>query len=213
MAAALPLLLLLGACDPAEDRFTVRGTITDPLATEPGSVVYMTGPDGPIDSVLVSDSHFSFSGSIDKTKLLTVYLSYPERNEWDKSFTAVFVPDSEVIGIDLDYPVTVTGSPLTDAVNDYQEQLLKLYYEPELDMEDLDLDEEQLDSLVRVVQLPKILDLSRQTYLSNTDNALGMQAFFLLVTELEREELETLLDQGDDFIKKNEKIKELIENK
>ena len=212
-AAALPLLLLLGACDSTEGRFTVHGIITDELATAPGSMVYLIGQDGPVDSVKVKDTEFSFTGPIDKTKILTVTLRFPGRDEWDTRFTAAFVPDSELIGIDLDYPVTVTGSPLTDAVNEYQEQVLQLYYQPELDTESLELEGEELDAYILDTQMPKRVALSRQTYLANTDNALGLQAFSMLITELDREELEELFLQGGEVIQQNRKIKELIESK
>jgi hypothetical protein len=214
LPAAALLLLALAACTytPAE-RFKVRGIVTDTLATLPGSLVYIIGADGVADSVKVKDGTFSYSGCKDETKLYTVVLRFPGRTERDTRFTAIFVPDSEVINIDLDYPVTVTGSPLTDAVNGFQEQVMNLYYEQEeVSAEGAEEDPAVTDSLYRV-RMQKIVTLSRDTYLANTENVLGLQAISLLVTELDREELEALIAQGGEFIRENKQLKELIESK
>lgn len=212
--AALLLLLALGACDSAGERFTVRGNISDPLAEEPGSMVYLSGRNGPVDSARVRNGAFSFSGSIDKTKLYTVTLHFPGRSEWDERFTASFVPDAETISIDLDYPVTVTGSPLTEAINRYQEQVVNLYYEPGTDVGNFELNgEQEVADSIRNEQMLKIVELSKATYMANTDNALGLQALSLLISELDREELEALVELGDAFIREDQQIKRLIESK
>lgn len=212
-AAAL-LLLAMASCTSPRERFTVRGVVTDSLATVPGSIVYLLGPDGPVDSTFAKHGTFSFSGEQDPTKQFVVMLRFPGRDLYDDSFMAAFVPDSKLIGIDLDYPATVTGSPLTDAINAYNEKVMNLYYEHETDIGSFAMNGEQevADSIYRA-QIQKIVDLSRETYLANTDNALGLQAFSLLVSELGREELEELAAAGGEHIRNNEQLKALIEGK
>ena len=211
-AAAL-LLLALAACTSPAERFKVRGIVSDTLAAMPESMVYIIGADGVADSVKVKDGTFSYSGCKDETKLYTVMLRFPGRTERDTRFIATFVPDSELINIDLDYPVTVTGSPLTDAVNSFQEQVMNLYYEQEeVSPEGAEEDPAVADSLYRA-RMQKIVSLSRETYLANTENVLGLQAISLLVTELDRAELEALLELGGESIRENKQLKELIESK
>ena len=130
LSAAL-LLAILASCTRVQTGFSVRGDISDTLATVAGSMVRLYGPDGIIDSVRVKGGSFSFSGAADSTVMYMVMLDYPGRNPYDDKFKAVFVPEARAIHIDLDYPATVTGSPLTDAINGFQEKVMAFYFEKE----------------------------------------------------------------------------------
>ena len=211
ITAALALLLALAACNRPATRFTVTGSVRDSLATQPGSMVYLLGNNGPIDSTTVKNCAFTFKGAIDPTKQLVVMLHFPDRDRYDDRFLVAFVPDTERISIDLDYPATVTGSPLTDAINEYSEAVLNLYYEHETDIGSLTMngETEAADSIYRA-QLKKIDDLSRETYLANTDNVLGRQALTQLFDDLEASELEELLAKGGDFIKNDPDLNALL---
>lgn len=209
------LLLMLAAtaaCTTPPPTFTVHGSISDPLAAMPGSKVYLLGSNGPIDSVAVADGTFSFSGPIDKTISLAVFLRFPGRDRFDDRFTVRFVPDSQDISIDLDYPVTVTGSPLSDASAALLDGIMDLYYEREGEIGQLAMsgDEASADSLY-ALQMQKIMDLCRQTYLEHTDDIVGLQAFSMLIEDLEPEELDALLELGAPFIREDETIAALME--
>ena len=109
--AAAAFAVLVCACDSQEQRFTVLGNVTDPLAQDPGSLVYLIDENGPVDSCKVSPKGpFTFKGDMDKTSQLVVLLRFPDRDRYDDRFLVSFVPDAEKITIDLDYPATVTGS-------------------------------------------------------------------------------------------------------
>ena len=205
------MLLALGACNRPATHFTVNGSIDDTLATAAGSMVYLIGSDGPLDSAIVNKGRFTFKGEIDSTKQMVVMLHYPDRDPYDDRFLVPFVPDTERISIDLDYPATVTGSPLTDAIQSYREAVLNLYYEHEMDIGSLTMngDVEAADSIYKA-QLRKIDDLSRETYLANTGNVLGKQALTQLFNDLEAPELEELLLQGAPFIKDDEELNSLL---
>lgn len=200
----------------------MHGSISDPVAEQPGSMVYLSGPEGTVDSAKVKNGAFSFVGTIDPAKQLTVSLKFPGKDKWDDSFTVVFVPDSETIGIDLDYPPTVTGSPLTDEIAKFREELLSLYYDPRADLGEqepgmdpevqIEAERQAADSLYRI-QMQKIIRFSRETYLANTDNALGRQALSLLVSELPRTELDSLIQLGGEAIRNDKQLKALIESK
>ena len=215
-ATLLLLLLATAACNTGRERFTVHGNISDPLASEPGSIVYLSGPQGILDSAAVKDGKFIFNGDKDRTKLLVISLKFIGREPLDDRFTASFVPDSDTIGVDLDYPVTVTGSPLTDAIHAFQEMVTEYYYEhvPEpLDVEADENEEQALADSLYSLRMDKIISFSRDTYLANTDNALGMQALYLLLSELGREELEALVAQGGEFIRNDIRVQKIIESK
>ncbi len=210
----LPLLaaVMLAACTSPAPTFTVHGSISDPLATLPGSKVYLLGASGPIDSVTVTDGRFGFTGPIDKTVCLAVFLRFPGRDLFDERFTVRFVPDSPDITIDLDYPVTVTGSPLSDANASLLDGIMDLYYEREGEIGELALSgrEESADSLY-ALQMQKILALCKETYLSHTDDIVGLQAFSMLIGDLGYDELCSLLDKGAPFIREDESIAAMME--
>ena len=214
ITAALALLLALAACNRPSTRFTVSGTVTDTLARMPGSVVYLIGTEGPVDSAVVKGNSFTFKGEQDKTKQLIAILHFAGRDKYDDRFLVSFVPDAERIRIDLDYPATVTGSPLTDAITEFNEATMNLYYEHETDIGSLTMngETEAADSIYRA-QLRKIDNLSRETYLANTDNALGKLALGILFDDLEVSELEELMAQGADFIRNDESLNALLKTK
>ncbi len=213
IAAGL-LLCLLASCDREPTRFTVSGNITDTLATLPGSMVYLIGADGPIDSTVVVKGAFTFKGDIDKTKQLVAMLRFPDRDKYDDRYLVSFVPDAERISIDLDYPATVTGSPLTDAILNYRESVMNLFYEHETDIGSLSMNgqTDKADSIFQA-QTRKIDELSRETYLANTDNVLGKQALTVLFNDLDTAELEALLAQGGEFIRNDEELKAMLKAK
>ena len=210
--AVAALAVLACACETGEQRFTVQGNVTDPLAQEPGSMVYLIDENGPVDSCAVSQKGtFTFKGGIDKTRQLVVLLRFPDRDRYDDRFLVSFVPDAEKITIDLDYPATVTGSPLTDAVNAFVEKVTDIFYEHDTDIGSLTMGgfQESADSLIQA-RTKKINDYSRETYLAHTDDVLGLQAFMNMCEDSDLDELEELLAQGAEFIRENEDIKRTL---
>lgn len=214
LIAAAALLAVLSSCNVREQRYTVQGNVADSLATLPGSIVYLLDSDGPVDSCRVSDASFTFKGVQDKTKELVAMLRFPGRDRYESRFIASFVPDASRINIDLDYPATVTGSPLTDAMEAFREQVMNLYYEHQTDVGSLSMngDQEAADSIM-AAQMRKIQDLCRQTYSANTDNILGLQALTQLGEDAGSAELEALVAEGSDFIREDESIRRMLEAK
>ena len=70
--------------------------------------------------------------------------------------------------------------------------------------------EASADSLY-ALQMQKILDLCKQTYLEHTDDIVGLQAFSMLIEDLEPEELDALLQLGAPFIREDETIAAMME--
>jgi hypothetical protein len=141
-------------------------------------------------------------------------LRFPDRDKYDDRYLVSFVPDAERISIDLDYPATVTGSPLTDAILNYRESVMNLFYEHETDIGSLSMNgqTDKADSIFQA-QTRKIDELSRETYLANTDNVLGKQALTVLFNDLDTAELEALLAQGGEFIRNDEELKAMLKAK
>ncbi|MBR4826942.1 MAG: AhpC/TSA family protein [Bacteroidales bacterium] len=215
--ALLALLAALSSCITGGERFRVNGTLTDSIATTPGSMVYLLGAGGwsdIVDSAKVSDGKFSFSGMADKTTSLVAVLKFPGRTPRDDRFLARFVPDSKDISIDLDYPATVTGSPLTDAMNDLQENIMDLYFERESEIGELAMSgrREEADSLYKA-QMAKIDDLCRSSFLEHSGDVVGLQAFSLLAQDLGYDELEGLLAQASSFIAEDPNVKDILHSK
>jgi len=216
LSAAALLLALMCACTPSQERFTVNGIVTDTLAAAPGSKVYLLGAggwDNIIDSTAVRSGKFTFKGDIDKTETYTAVLHFPGRVSTDDRFLVRFVPDSEVINIDLDYPAIVTGSPLTEAQEQLQERVVELYRERESEIGELVMNglNAQADSLY-ALQMQKINDFCKSTYLQHSEDAVGLQAISILAQTLSADELEALVSQGAAFIAENSAVRDSLKN-
>ena len=198
---------VLSACTGAPERFTVNGTITDSLATLPGSMVYMLEGNNVIDSSAIAAGKFSFTGDVDKTKTLGVIMRYPGRPRSESRFLATFVPDSKAIAIDLDFPSTVTGSPLTDQINKFEEELMDLYYGKDSEIGSLRLSgkDEQADSL-QSAQMEKVSEYCRQAFTEHSQDVIGMQALSMLYQDMDYDELSSLLQGAAPFITENETV-------
>lgn len=208
-------LFTLAACNSPARQFTVHGSISDSLATAPGSMVYLIGADGPIDSTTVgSDGTFTFTGKAEDAQQLVVMLQFDGRDEYDDRFIAGFVPDVENIDINLDYPVIVTGSPLTDAIKTLRNRVNTLFYEHETDIGSAAMggNMDVADSMHRA-RMKKIEDHCRKVFLDNRKNALGLQALGYIASDLEYEDLQNLYDKAGENIRSNETISAILEGK
>ena len=198
-------------------RFTVRGNVADDLAAAPGSKVYLLGPGGwdePLDSTVVKGGKFTFKGDIDPTTILTAALRFRGREALDSRFKARFIPDTETIVIDLDYPETVTGSPLTDEMRRLQEGILELYRERESEIGELAMNDRlaEADSIYRI-QMQKIDDLCKYVYSLHTGDFVGLQALSILARSLSGPELAQLVSQGAPFIAEDPVIRDSLDAK
>lgn len=216
-AAALLALAFLASCSMDTERFTVRGNVADDLAAAQGSKVYLLGPGGwdePLDSTSVKGGKFTLRGDIDPTTILTAVLHFHGRDALDGRFKVRFIPDSETIDIDLDYPETVTGSPLTDALRHLQEGILELYRERESEIGELEMNgmQPQADSIYRI-QMQKIDDLCIGTYMEHTGDFVGLQALSILARSLSGPELAGLVAQGAPFIAEDPIIRDSLDAK
>ena len=217
IAAALSALALIASCSMNSKRFTVRGNVADDLAAAPGSKVYLLGPGGwdePLDSTVVKGGKFTFKGDIDPTTILTAALRFRGREALDSRFKARFIPDTETIVIDLDYPETVTGSPLTDEMRRLQEGILELYRERESEIGELAMNDRlaEADSIYRI-QMQKIDDLCKDVYSLHTGDFVGLQALSILARSLSGPELAQLVSQGAPFIAEDPVIRDSLEAK
>lgn len=217
IAAALSALALIASCSLDSGRFTVRGNVADDLAAAPGSKVYLLGPGGwdePIDSTVVRGGKFTLKGNIDPTTILTAALRFRDREPLDNRFKARFIPDTETIVIDLDYPETVTGSPLTDRLRQLQEGILELYRERESEIGDLAMNDRlaEADSIYRI-QMQRINDLCKSTYLEHTGDFVGLQALSILARSLDGPELAELVSRGAPFIAEDPVIRDSLDAK
>ncbi len=216
-AAALLIAAMFAGCVSPQKRFTVTGNLSDSLAALPGSKVYLLGDGGwdeALDSSGVKAGKFTLRGTIDPTTTLTAVLRFPGRDAFDKRFRVNFIPDSEDIIIDLDYPETVIGSPLTDAYAAFQEGVLEIYRERESEIGDLAMNgmQAQADSIFHI-QMDRINEFCRQTYLNHTGDVVGLHALSILARSLSGEELEDLAALGAPFISEDPVIRDSLESK
>lgn len=185
--------LLLASC--GTKTFTINGIADDEVARQEGSVVYLCDSEGHIqDSCLVKDGRFRFSGPLDVTSFIAFELNYPGKDKRFEDRTAVVIPDSREIAVCLNDSVYVDGSPLTDAFNEFQSELMRLYIESDDEGE-------------------SAINYCREVFLANKDNIVGSQALGQIIYDLEIDEIDQLMDQASDFISQNPRYQKVREGK
>ena len=172
--------LALASC--TSKNFSIKGIADDECGLAEGAVVLVCDGNGNVkDTCLVKDGKFSYSGPIDVTGFIAFDLAYPGKDNRFVDHCAAVIPDKKNIEVVLRDSSYVNGSPLTEAFNDFQAELMRLYTESEDENEPL--------------------QYCREVFLANTDNIVGANAFSQLVYDLPLEEFDELFEKAGDFIK------------
>lgn len=176
---------LVTAC--GEKKCNVTGTVE---GLDDVSGLFVTiGDKTATDTIAVTDGKFNYQCPIDELAFLNVRAIFDGQTREQAIYTR-FVPDASRIAITLNKEESkVEGSPITDAYNEFSEKASKIEEEDEY------------------------IALLKETYLANTQNALGTSLFSSLAYDLPLEEFDEYFEKGNDKIKEDKRFDMIREAK
>lgn len=200
----------------AEGTYVIKGQVSDSLAKVPGAKALLLNDDNTTDTCAVVDGKFEFSGKADKLSNAVVFISTPENPNPDFSVAEImppfFVPvikEEGITEIFIGDEVKVTSGELSKRILDFQKTMCGLQIEINNKL-DTDPDEETalkfLDSINR-----QMVEKFKEYYENNTDNAIGLGAFNMLLSDLSADEITRYWDMASDEIKADKDFRSTLE--
>ncbi len=199
--------LILAACS-EKPGYEISGTVSN--ADLNGKYVYLYEygiPNvAPFDSALVANGAFTFKGTADEPRIVTVKLSQDiqEKRGAEMPFTATFTLENGKIAIALDRVSVVSGTPANDAVKALNESLKPFYDE----MEKLSGDLRSEDKALAAAAEKKYDEISDKTtqviynhILSHLDQKMSAKYLFDNRYTLTEEQQNEIISKADSTFK------------
>ena len=197
----LAVIAVMGSCG-NNRQFVIEGTVADDALE--GQTIYLldfVSTDTPIDSAVVTDGHFRFSGEVDNP-----WIGLAAMNGFAQQF--VVEPGTVTVAAD-----TVYGTPLNDKMNTYfnsqevnglQEELtfyLHAYYAA-TDAQERAEAEHSYDSIEAIINKMQ-LDEAWRCYRENGDNILGAVAMGQIANlgNYTHTQMDSILDGASQLVK------------
>ncbi|GHT79510.1 thiol:disulfide interchange protein [Bacteroidia bacterium] len=183
--------LVIAGCSMNKKTYTINGVLPD--NSYDGKWVYMVdySKEAPLDSALVTDGKFTFTGQPDIYNYI--------RLDLDRKLYANVIREAGEIQVDLSNPLSVVGTPLNDKKTAYSKELRDFY-------ESARESGENHDTLHA-----RFYSLNEAHFLPNTDNALGVFVFLSWYYDLSPEKVDSLYAIMGDSIKANPMVVRVIE--
>ena len=201
---------------PADGIYLNKGKVSDSLAKVPGVKALLLNDDNSVDTCAVVDGIFEFSGKADKLSNAVVFISTPENPEPDFSVAEIMPPfflpvikEEGITEVLIGNKVEVISGELSKRILDYQQTMLGLQIEINNKL-DSDPDEETAIKFIDSIG-SKILEKLKGYYEKNTDNAIGLNAFAMLVPELDADGIIRYWDIASDAIRENKEFRKMLE--
>lgn len=215
----LASVLAVASCS---GKFVANGTVEgDKGKAEGAYVALVVNGDTEVAVSDIKDGRFSLSAKADPTKfgMLVVKDSKDEEYDYSSGYMVSVIPDKAKVEVVLSEDAsTAEGSPLTDALKEYQDKLYNTYYgaqEAIAKVMEEGGDEAELEALSKNRD-KAIIDLSKEAYEANSNNAVGLQAIYMLLqtdSDLTIDELKSLVAKGGDFIRNEESVNGILQRK
>ena len=192
----LPTLLaaaaaLLTACS-SHPQCTIKGMATSDL-----DQVWLYDMDSNVlDSCVVQGGTFSFTTDRNTAQVVTILSK-------DQSVRVPLIPDSEEIQVTVgDGAAIVTGSPLSEELQDLQKWLLQHFNEANEKAMGFYADGKPEEGAAVMEEMHKTLaDHCKELYLKHLQDPIGIQAMTFLMDAIPDEEFIELYEKGGDLIK------------
>lgn len=204
----LIIALLVVSCT-SDNNFVVNGTVPESYNDQ---WVYLFDPDKRenIDSVLIVDSKFTFSGQESSINYLRVNL--------DREHSTSFITEKGEISIDMTaQPIAVSGTPLNDLLSayskSYNEMNESMYSEYMKISEEFKEDENTFSEKRKELEKEfkeKETALHQKYFATNENNALGKFVFSNWVNSLSGDEKDELISKLGENIKATPAISMII---
>ena len=214
--AALAAIISVSCRNGAEETYVIKGQVSDSLAKVTGAKALLLHEDNSIDTCDVVDGKFEFSGKADKLSSAVVFISTPENPEPDFNIAeimpAFFMPvikEGGITEVFIGDQVEVTSGELSKRILDFQKTMfgLQLEINNKLDSEP---DEETALKYVDSIG-GQMIEKLKEFYEKNTDNAIGLNAFGILVSELGADDIIRYWDMASDGIKADKDFRRVLE--
>lgn len=200
--------------------YQIDGTVAD--AAYEGTTVYLQQSKGRemnnIDSTVISDGNFKFTGNADSVKVL--YLAFDRSVNQGALPRALVVVEPGKIKAHVDDVITVSGTKLNDAYDAYNKSQEEIGQEIRAISEKFqvasqegtltdELREELMDEYQKHYEV--ITDKTVDFVKANIDNELGKYIFLTSANNFELETQKEILAAADDNFKSDEHIQKIIE--
>ena len=193
LLAALPLIL---ACS-TTPKCTIKGTVTSDL-----DYVWLYDMDGNlIDSCAVTDGAFTFTTDRSTNQVFTIM----NRN---LSARLPLIPDAGEIQVTIgEGAAAVTGSPLSEELQELQEWLMQQFNEANKKAMELNAGGKAEEGAAVMEEMHKTLaDHCKELYLNHMQDPIGIQAMTFLIDNIPDEEFIELYEKGGDLIQNDASI-------
>lgn len=190
--------------------YTVDGTVPDSAANGKMIYLYNRNTDQKIDSTLIADSKFTFTGSMDTATLCMV--------QSGRDLYTTFILENGKIFLDLSKPNHPTGTELNAVwvrYVDTQDSLNRAISTKQQEIMGKDIDREEKQKLFAEFYdnewKPVYMELLERTYHQNQTNDVGVMALLNLDGFYTPAQMDSVLATASDFLKSRNKVKDLIE--
>ena len=188
IAAAVALAT---ACS-STPKCTIHGTVTSQIDS-----LWMIDMEGnPIDSCAVQNGTFTFTTDQNTTSVLTIM---PK----DQSARLPLIPDAKDIQVTIgDGPAAVTGSPLSEELQELQKWLMQQFNDANEKAMGLYADGKAEEGAAVMEEMHKTLaEHCKELYLKHLNDPVGIQAMTFLMDAVPDEEFIDLYKKGSELIR------------
>lgn len=203
-------------------KFVANGTVEGDKANVEGAYVALVDGEEEVAVAELKDGKFTISAKADPSKICGLVLKTEKDEEFnpDEGYFVSVIPEKGSAEVVLaEDASTVTGVPLTEALNEYQNKMMDTYMGAQTAMmklvEEGDPDEEELQALSENRD-KAIFDISLEAYNANCKNAVGLQALYMILegeNDLSLTDIKALVGKGAAFIQENEAVQMIMGQK
>lgn len=193
IATACPLVM---ACS-SMPQCTIKGTVTSDL-----DYVWLYDMEGnPIDSCAVTDGAFNFTTDRSTTQVFTIM-------NRDESARLPLIPDAKELQVTIgDGAAAVTGSPLSEELQELQKWLLQQFNEANEKAMGLYADGKSEEGAAVMEEMHKTLaDHCKELYLNHLQDPVGIQAMTFLMNAIPDEEFIELYEKGGEIVRNDAQL-------
>jgi len=202
-------VLAFAACTTTPKSYVIEGVVPDSSYNNQMVYLFDYETNKRVDSTLVVDGKFAFTGSVDTAVIRRLVLGRLYAN---------LILENGNISVDMATPESAKGTPLNDERSKYQIEFATLIKESNekyiLIKENQDIDEEtrikQIEENRNLYGL-KIDSLCTVFFLANKNNALGTFVLFGTWFYLEADRLDLLYTQAGDVVRNFKVLQNIIE--
>jgi len=201
--------LIFAACTSAPKSYIIEGVVPDESYNNQMVYLYDNETNKQVDSTLVVDGKFTFTGSVDTAVIRRLVIDWLSAN---------LILENGKIFVDMAAPLSAIGTPLNDGRSKYQTELAALIKESNekwaLIKQNQGIDEKTLNKLIDEngeLYGKKIDSLCTVIFIANKNNALGTSVLNSTFFYLDPVRLDLLYAQAGDVVRKYKPLQKIID--